>query len=647
VPPRAFTTAFAVCLFLVIVAAKWATFDRFGSPMPDWDQWDAEAGEVFIPWYGSDQFLTHLFYPHNEHRVVLTKLQNLTLGIVNGQWDSRLEAATNAMLHAALAVALWFASRRWLTGRWHAPLIVLLAALFGLPVAWQNVLGGFHSQQYWLVGLSFAAIVTLPFSPAWSSPWWLGALAAIAVMGSMGSGLLAAAVALAVVLWRWQRREIGFRDVWPTVALGLALIAAGFLTRVDVAWHQHMKVKTVHDFVFSIVHSLQWPWRDRDWAAAVLWLPWGLAAWRVWKSKPVPVNSSSPDPFVRCAGPAIVALGGWVLVQLAATAFARGAGAGYPASRYMDTLSFGAALNGLALAWLLTTPADQRALRLSLHAFGLAWLVTLGLGLHFLLAGVLGSELPDAKLYYTKAEGHMRRYLATDDPKTLAQPDIPYPSAQGLIDRLIEPSLRNMMPVPIRLPLTLVPLTASDPGFAINDARYTNPESPPRLGLSPATPPLDYAPSWGSYGATAPARTPTGAWQSQPISPARRPGSWLRFETAGQLGEPGVALELHEAASGALLAIVRPSKPPGDCWRSAYVPAPRVPYTVVARDHDPARWFAFSGPVEMGPLSFWARQANRHSLLLLYGSLAATLLLAAYAFAQSRRPAAPAPAASV
>ena len=40
-PSFLFRAACGLCLFLVIVAAKWATFDRFGSPMPDWDQWDA------------------------------------------------------------------------------------------------------------------------------------------------------------------------------------------------------------------------------------------------------------------------------------------------------------------------------------------------------------------------------------------------------------------------------------------------------------------------------------------------------------------------------------------------------------------------------------------------------------------------------
>lgn len=637
-----FTAAFAACLFSLIVTAKWATFDRFGSPMPDWDQWDAEAGEVFIPWYGSDQFLTHLFNPHNEHRVVLTKLQNLTLGLLNNQWDSRLEAATNAMLHALIAAALWVSGRRWLAGRWHAPLFVLLAALFGFPVAWQNVLGGFHSQQYWLVGLSFVALVTLPFSPAWSKPWWLGALTAILVMGSMGSGLLAAAVAVLVILWRWGRREVRFPDVWPTVALGLALMAVGFFTRVDVEWHQHMKAKTVHDFVFSIVHSLQWPWRDRNWAAAVLWLPWLLAAWRVMTSRPERDLPLEADRFVRHAGPTLVALGGWVLVQLAATAYARGAGADYPASRYMDTLSFGAALNGLALGWLLTHPAAWRAGRRSLHIFGLVWMVTLGGGLHYQLAGVYESELPDAKKYYLKAEGHMRRYLATNDPRQLAYPDIPYPSAQGLIDRLVEPSLRALMPVPIRTPLALVPQFVPGTSFVANDARDANPEFPPHYGLSPATPPLDFAPSWGSYGNGEQGAAALGEWQSKPIAPKQTNG-WLRFETAGHPGEAGVSLELRDAASDALIATVRPSKTPGDTWRAAYVPSPGVPFIVVARDTDPTRWLAFSGPVEMGSLSYWAWQANKHSLLLFGLTAATTAGLALFAAATKRRPPATAP----
>ena len=123
--PTSFTIAFAACLFAVVVGLKWATFDRFGSAMPDWDQWDAEALNLLAPWFEHDHFAAHLFQPHNEHRVVITKLQNLTLTLLNGQWDARLEAVANALLHGALAVALWLLGRRRFASFTHAPLWLL------------------------------------------------------------------------------------------------------------------------------------------------------------------------------------------------------------------------------------------------------------------------------------------------------------------------------------------------------------------------------------------------------------------------------------------------------------------------------------------------------------------------------------------
>ncbi len=637
---RTLTAAFAACLFLLIVTAKWATYDRYGSAMPDWDQWDAEAVHLLTPWLTHDHFLEHFFEPHNEHRVLLTKLQNLTLSLLNGQWDARLEAVTNAMLHALIAVGLWVAGRRWLAGRWQVPLFLLLLALFAPPVAWQNVLGGFHSQQYWLVALSFVAILLLPFRPTWSASWWIGVLAAILVMGSMGSGLLAAAAVLVVVVWRWARHEINLRAAGPAIALALALVALGLLTRVEVPYHQEMKAQNVHDFVFTIIHSMEWPWRDQEWAAALFWLPWALVAWRVLAAKPEPPDGATPDPLRRHAGPALVALGGWVLLQLAATGYARGAGADYPASRYMDTLTFGTAINGLALGWLFTHPAARRAGRIGHHLLGLTWVLTLALGLQDQLKGTFDIELPDAKKYYVKAEGHMLHYLSTNDPAALAYPDIPYPGAGSLIERLEPPRLRAMMPSPIRPPLALAPQATSGSPFLATDLRQAAPDAVVPLGLSPATPPLDYTRFWGSYRPDGPGAAAQGEWKSQPLTLARTDG-WLRFETAGQLGEPGVALELRDAATDALLATIRPSKVPGDNWRTATVRAPRVPFVVVARDHDPARWLAFTGPVEMGPLSYWAWQATKQALLLLYLSAAATVLLALAAWRGRPRPGQP------
>jgi hypothetical protein len=624
------TFALSACLFLLIVAAKWATFDRFGSPMPDWDQWDAEGVELFIPWFENDHFLQHLFHPHNEHRVILTKLQNLALALISGQWDSRLEAVTNAMLHAALAVAFWEFGRRWMSAFWRPLLFLLIAALFGLPLAWQNVLGGFHSQQYWLIGLSFVAIAVLPFARLWTAAWWVGALAAVLSLGSMGSGFLAAVVVILVLAWQYWRGERRWGEMWPTAALMAALVLVGLLTRVEVDWHQKLKARTVHDFFFSIVHSLQWPWRDRHWAAAVLWVPWLLVAWRMLKTPSAPHHfGQDRDQFASTAARAsqtIVALGGWVLVQIVATAYARGAGADYPASRYMDTLVFGATVNGVALGWLLTVGPTGRSVRIVRSVLGLAWLVTLGLGLREICERNLRYELPDAKKYYIKAEGHMRRYLATNDPKQLAYPDIPFPSAEALIERLARPSLRQLMPLPIRAPLVMPPDARAVPvGFESNSGIDADRENPPRRGLSPQTPPLDYTLTWGSFAANPTDGEPQRTWKSAPLTATL--GDWLKFETAGDLSPryDAVRLELLDASTGQLLATVAPTRLPGNTWRAAYVRAPRVPFVVAATDSSPQEWLAFSAPVEMSDASYLAWQATKHGLLLLFLALAATL----------------------
>ncbi|MFM9081420.1 MAG: hypothetical protein ACKOTE_15045 [Opitutaceae bacterium] len=446
----------------------------------------------------------------------------------------------------------------------------------------------------------------------------------------MGSGLLASAAVLIVIGWRLARREETWRGAWPTLLLCAVLVAAGLALRVEVEWHAHMKAKSAQDIALSLLHSLQWPWRGQPWAAVVLWLPWALAAWRV------AVSPSGSASGRDSGGILVTTLGGWVVLQLLATAYARGAGGDYPASRYMDTLAFGVAVNGLALAWLARgSSASANPKRFTTPALVAVWTLTLGIGIHIFLRDIVVHELKGAREYYDKAEGHLRRYLATNDPAFLAHPDIPYPSAQGIIDYLSNPALRGMLPAPVPPPRELE-IEGGTGVFERNRAIGFNLVHPPQLGLSSRTPPLDYTSTWGSHTAATGLKA-AGEWRSKSL-PAPGPKiRWLRFETAGNLGEPGISLQLRSAADDRLLAEVKPSRVPGDAWRTAFVPAPGEAYRLVALDHDPSRWLAFSGPAEMGGLSYLAREATRHAPLIFGVTAGATALLAAVALLARRR----------
>ncbi len=623
--------AWPVCLFFIVVGAHWAAFDQFGSDLPNWDQWDAEGLNLLAPWFEQDHFVAHLFQPHNEHRVVVTKLQNLVLTLANGQWDARLESVFNATLHAALAVAFWIAGWRWLTGSKRRTvlfpfLFAALAALFATPVAWQNILGGFHSQQYWLLLFSFAAMVLLPCAPPGNARWWAGALAAGLALLTMGSGFFAALVVFGVVAFRWLKNAIPFRAAWPTLMLALVLTAIGWFTRVEVDYHQALKAKNAQDFFLSILHSLQWPApRAYPWLAAVLWLPWVFVAWRVLLTK---VESR--------AALAIAALGGWVLAQIVATAYARGVGGDYPASRYMDTLAFGTAANTLALGWLLAGAVTSRGMTIVRATFGAAWLGVFAWGVYDLGHLAITVEMPDVRRFYVKAEAHMRGYLATSDPAQLDFPDIPYPGAASLIERLNHPSLTALLPVSIRAPLALKTEKGS-PAFVKNFATPLQLDTAPRRGLSSNIGALVSIPSWGSFNASGPAAT--GMWTSKPLTSPL--GAWLKFEVAGDVDCGDVSLELRDAATHAFLNTIQPAKIPGNAWRAVYVPAPRAPFVVVARDESAQHWLAFGAPVEMGSLSYFAWQCAKNGWLVFEIAVGATTLLgfAALTLRRTGRPA--------
>lgn len=620
--PRLSLRQFALlaALFAFILGARWAVVSRFGSDLPFWDQWDAEGTRLLSPWLEHRYTWNLLLDHHNEHRVVLSRLLALSLTLANGQWDQRLECVVNAVLPAIVALGFLILAIRHLDNKWCWGLVFLLMALFGLPIAWENILRGFDSQQYFLISLSFGAIVWLPTAEPGSRRFWLGTVCAVAALGSMATGFFASVVVGGMLLLRWAKKEAPLRKLWPALALCAAAAAVGDLTHVTVPYHAVYIARSFEDFSLSFRHSLQWPgygpmW---SWMAVVVWLPWTWLTMKILRGR-----SAATEPL----GPVLMGLGGWVILQLLATAYARGAGGPAPASRYEDTLVFGATVNALAWAWLWQFGGVRRIAREILAVAGIAGAITCALAIYQDCVPIFQYGLPNERLNNFYCEQNTRNYLATGDEAYLRHDEIPYPGMPAYLDHLRAPGLIPLLPASVRRPLAVIP-ARSDPTFSADENVALQARTSP-TGYSPATPPLTNRKTWGSYGARGSAGI--GDWVSQPLPGGR---GWLKFELAGQPGGRDVRLELRDAANGRTLAEVRPDRLPGDSWRAAYVPAPTRPFVMVAQDRDPQRWLAFSAPVEMGPLSHAAWRAAKNGLLLAeVAGLGAVLL----ALAESRR----------
>jgi hypothetical protein len=597
-------------LFALVLGSRWMVINRFGTDMPQWDQWDAEGINLLAPWFQHHFTFGLLFKPHNEHRVALTKLVNLGVTLANGQWDQRLEAVVNAIFPGLIAIGLFSLGARNLARPWQALIFLVVAAGYSLPLAWQNVLGGFHSQQYFLIGLSLAAIVQLSSAKAGSGRWLIGAACAGLALGSMATGFFAAVVVAGVVLLRILRKELPLGAALPTLALSAVVATIGWATHVVVDYHEPLKAKDSSDFILTAIHSLQWPVDVTPWAAVVLWLPWLCLVAAVVLG---PVRTSG-----RSFGWIIAGLGGWTVLQIAATAYARGAGGPWPSSRYVDTLIFGAVVNAMALGWLFESSRPAGSSRSFIGAFAAVWSLVLASGVWTQTKEVLSVELPWARSGTAACEETLRNYLATGDERYL-QAAVPYPDATDFLPHIRIPELRAILPASVRPGLAMAAASGPAPFIPYTfrpkpraDGTWKRDDGGSSTGLPPTISPLPNSPTWGSFGRAGSANL--GDWSSKPLSAPL--GGWLRFETAGDIGEPGHSLELRDASTLALVGTVRPSKVPKDSWREAYVRAPARPFIVVAHDGSPNGWMAFSQPVEMASLSHLALRAAKQGWLV-------------------------------
>jgi hypothetical protein len=311
-------------------------------------------------------------------------------------------------------------------------------------------------------------------------------------------------------------------------------------------------------------------------------LPLGLLAWVNFKRK------SELLPADRL----ILGLGLWVSLQGAAAAYARGAGGHPPFFRYMDTSSFILVVDCLCFVSLLTQHKEFLfALRL-LKAFIFIWVIAVAAGLGLLTDRVCRIDIPESTFLRTACVPTTREFMVTGNTNVFFNHPkwrSPLPlNLKLLVNLLNNPQLRAVLPACIRNPLKITPSKSETETFI--------PEGFPAIKMRRSVDPC-----WGSYiveGVGA-----RGKFESLPIHKSSLP--FLEIPVIGDLGAPGLSLELIELSTGRVIE-VRPPKASGNQWQNIRVKAPNGEFKLVARDTSETAWFGFKEPRELGRLSYCA-----------------------------------------
>lgn len=564
-----------VVLFLLVFCARGWVIMAFGSSMPYWDQWGGESG-LLVDAADGGVGLGALFAPHNEHRLVVSKLVWLGVFHLNGgQWDNVPTLFALALLAAGACAAVTGAVGASLSWRHGAVLVLAGALLFALPVSWLNSVWGFQAQFPAQVLLTVVCLFGLGTRREGGALWWIGLLAGVGCVLTSGSGFLVAPALLLVLgieAWR-TRSAAGLRG--PTALAACGILAAGVVSLLagpDVP--NRFAAESPGAFAVALLRNMAWPWAGSPWAGPLVQLPIGLLLAR---------HVIGGGGHRREADRFLVLLGAALFAQFLAIAAVRGVQGMAPHDRYYDIhatmllVNFAAALR--LVGDLSPRAGWSRALpRVLFFLWTLAVLHgVLGLSRHH-----LAERLPAWRERSATQTRNVRAYLATGDPAHIeGKPRLAIPTGDPaeLMRTLDDERVRRILPPSLR------PTLALDGGEAAGV--FAGAMLPVSVGAPPEGP-LVFS-SFAEEGGV-------GEFRGRPVE-AGLP--WLTAWMAGHQPGGHLRIGIEADGGGGIHWIDFPDRrlsPDERGWRVVRLPVPvDGPFRIVASDRRDHGWFALAG----------------------------------------------------
>ena len=421
---------------LIVLGAQLALVRAFGSVTPIWDQWDGEAAYLYKPYLEGSLSPWFVFSPHNEHRIFFSRALSLGLLELAGSWDTLLQMAVNAMLHALGAGLLVAALGASLGCIGFVALAAFASLILSVPYGHENVLAGFQSPFYFLLLFTFASFLALYRSRPFSARWWAGALLALASYLCLASGAftLLAPAALFMLQAAIRRRRGAVEFIAILVQVLIVAVLAYFIPRIPD--HTVLQAATFGDFLAAFMVTASWPFADGIWGVFALHLPVILlAAWLIAKRAPV-----------DDARWVIVLLAIWLALQYGCLAIGRSTSV--MAARYLDIYVIAALVNLASLFHLLEIGRSSRFTKVSLLAASTLWIVAVTLAAASQVDKAVKGVV-DRYATSISQTTNLKNFLATGDFTQLADKPfmhIPYPSAERLRDVVSDPTILAVLP---------------------------------------------------------------------------------------------------------------------------------------------------------------------------------------------------------
>jgi hypothetical protein len=422
--------AFAIILF----GFKLRAIKYYGNATPYWDQWDGEAANLYKPFIDGKLGFKELLAAHNEHRIFTNRILDLVLLKINIIWNPLLQMVVNAAIHVGFIILIIHLLLK-ITGRKYLPLFFIFAYfLFIVPYAWENTLGGFQAQFYFVLLFSIAALWLLLSDTPLSKKWWAGSICLLLAFFSLASGVftIAAAVTISSIFYFTGLQRS--RKQLAAILILVVLMAGGFYLTPMIKGNASLKASSVSQFYDAFISTLSWPLVPGLFAALLRNFPalifTGILLW-----KRPPANDKRWF---------LLALVVWSIGQSMSIAYGRAVDS--LASRYLDLFAVLILLNLACFVLILLEYLSKK--NWMAYAVIVSWMILLFVPLNR-VGKSLKETLKDKHELSQTQETNVRNYVISGDTSVLKNKkvhDIPYPDVDRLAMIISMPEIKDILP---------------------------------------------------------------------------------------------------------------------------------------------------------------------------------------------------------
>ena len=324
--------AFAVLIFISVYLLQCIYISLWGVNVPFWDQWDAEA-KLYISFLDHSLDLESLIASHNEHRIAITRLWSLLVFSLRGGWDPKFGMYAQAIIQSVNASILFLLLNPTKKGLlYKTASLIAIVAVFGLPYYEENILWSFQNQFYWM---QFFGILSFYLYTKRDTKLKFIAIAFVnfCTLFTVASGILSILVSISITfffIFIKKKHSIHWKILF---GFQFFLLFLGKLLWVSVSEHGMLKARDLSDLINAYLQILNWPNGIINLILYSSFLYYFLIHKRILsRINYIPNFYFGKYQFI------ILALLGWVLLQIFAVAYGRANG-DVASSRYLITYS--------------------------------------------------------------------------------------------------------------------------------------------------------------------------------------------------------------------------------------------------------------------------------------------------------------------